>query len=137
MANPVNQTNTTIPKEIYDILLEIKQRKGCTFDEVLDQLCELEFQNDYPILTQEYNLFYGTNPFTFVVEFREDDMTIKYKTRANEMTTDISEWGVPNKVQKEFHAFISEEHSRCILEHITPGLIFNNFEIYKAGRLWL
>ena len=91
MPNPANQTNTTIPEEIYNILKEIKEKKQCTFDEVLNQLCELDFQYNYIEKTQDYDLYYNDNIFSFRIVFKKEDILFIYKTPTGDESYSISE----------------------------------------------
>lgn len=130
MPNPVNQTNTTIPLETYNILKEIKEKKGCTFDEILDQLCELDFKYNYIEKIKEYDLYYKDTIFSFKITFKKENMVFEYKTRANGYSQSISEWGLPDKLRKEFYTFIKEPYARCMLENLPLGLVFKDFDIY-------
>lgn len=130
MANPTNQTNTTIPIETYNILKEIKEKKDCTFDEILDQLCELDFQYNYIQKEQDYELYCYDKLFPFTVTFKKENIDITYHTLTGESKR-ISEWGVPDNVRKEFYTFIKEPYARSMLENIPVGLLFKTFDIYK------
>ena len=133
MVNPTNQTNTTIPIDIYNILKQIKEKQNCTFDDVLDQLCELEFKYNYIERVQSYELYYNDIGFQFEITFKKENMVIMYKTPSKTVSAKISEWGVPDDIRKEFYTFITEEYARCILENMPIGLIFKKFDIYKLS----
>lgn len=138
MANPTNQTNTTIPIETYNILKEIKEKKGCTFDELLDQLCELEFQYNYVQQEQDFELYcrdehnYLDKIFYFKIVFKKNNMDFIYKTPTGKKSKKISEWGLPDNVRKEFFTFIKEPCARCIFENLPLGLVFEEFDVYKS-----
>ena len=133
MPNPANQTNTTIPEEIYNILKEIKEKKQCTFDEVLNQLCELDFQYNYIEKTQDYDLYYNDNIFSFRIVFKKEDILFIYKTPTGDESYSISEWVLPDNVRKNFYTFIKEDYARSLLENMPLGLVFKDFDIYKVG----
>ena len=130
MANPTNSTNTTIPSEVYDILKQIKDKKGLTFSEILDQLCELEFQNNYVQDIVTYELFYQDEVFRFEITFKKNDFTIKYIT-SDGKTTSINRWGLDKKIVNEFYEFINEDCARCMFQNMPVGLMFKEFDIYK------
>ena len=131
MPNPTNQTNTTIPEETYELLKHIRDKQGCTFDEVLDQLCELDFQHNYVERECEYDLYYRDVVFPFKVTFKKENMVLEYITPINEKSSSISEWGLPDEVRREFYTFIKEDYARCMLENMDVGLVFKDFDIYK------
>ena len=133
MVNPANQTNTTVPLETYNILKQIKEKQNCTFDEVLDQLCELEFKYNYVEKVQKYELYYNDVVFPFEITFKKENMVIMYETPLRKSSAKISEWGVPDDIRKEFYTFINEEYARCILENMPVGLMFKKFDIYKIS----
>lgn len=135
MPNPINQTNTTIPLETYNILKEIKEKKDCTFDEILNQLCELDFQHNYIQKVQNYDLYYQDSIFSFIVTFKKENMDLTYVTPTGSKSKSISEWGVPDKVRKDFYTFIKEPFARCILENLPLGLVFKDFDIYKETSI--
>ena len=133
MVNPANQTNTTVPLETYNILKQIKEKQNCTFDEVLDQLCELEFKYNYVEKVQKYELYYNDVVFPFEITFKKENMVIMYETPLRKSSAKISEWGVSDDIRKEFYTFINEEYARCILENMPVGLMFKKFDIYKIS----
>lgn len=134
MANPTNQTNTTIPEETYNILKEIKEKKGCTFDELLDQLCELDFKYNYIEKVQYYDLYYKDSVFSFTITFKKENMVFTYETLYGKYTNSISEWGLYDNIRKEFFTFIKEPFARCMFENMPAGLLFKDFYICKSPR---
>ena len=130
MANPINQTNTTVPIETYNLLKEIKEKQGCTFDEVLNQLCEMEFQNNYVQQIINYELYYQDEVFPFRIIFKKDSFTIEYLTN-NGYVTQINKWGLDKKIVSIFFEFIKEECARCVFLNMPLGLMFQEFDVYK------
>lgn len=133
MVNPTNQTNTTIPEETYNILKHIKEKQKCTFDEVLDQLCNLDIQYNYIERVQEYDLCYNDEVHSFKVTFKKENMVFDYITKEKKLTSSISEWGIKDNIRKQFYTFIKEDYARCMLENIDVGLLFKDFDIYKVN----
>ena len=133
MANPTNQTNTTVPESTYLLLKEIKEKKGWTFDKVLDELCDLDSKYNYIEHNQKYELVYNDTIFHFEVIFKKQNILIKYITSYGKMTSKISEWGVPDTVRKKFYEFIHEDHCRTFLEYMPKTIIFDDFEISKIN----
>ena len=132
MANPTNSTNTTVPIETYNTLKKIKEKTGMTFSEILDQLCELEFQNNYVQQTSSYELLYHDKVYPFEIIFKKNDFIINYITPSGK-TSHINKWGLDKKVTAEFFEFINEECARCVFQNIPFGLMFRDFDIYKLG----
>lgn len=130
MANPINQTNTTVPIETYNMLRKIKEKQGCTFDDVLDQLCELEFQNNYVQQIINYELYYNDMVYPFRIIFKKDSFTIEYSTNDG-YTTQISKWGLDKRITALFFEFIKEECARCVFLNMPVGLMFQDFDVYK------
>ena len=78
MANPLNSTNLTLDEEDYNRLKQIKLLNGWTFNETLDKLCELEFQNNYIMKICEYSLVTEQESRLFRVTFKKDNMVVEY-----------------------------------------------------------
>lgn len=131
MANPINTTNLTLTEDVYYRLKHLKEVKGWSFTETLDRLCELEFQNNYIEKIIEYSLITENSSRLFKVTFRKDNMYFEYYAPDNGYTTQISKWGLDNKVLKLFYEFIKEDYARCLLEYIPISIEFEDFIIQK------
>ncbi|MBQ3407954.1 MAG: hypothetical protein IJH12_01965 [Clostridia bacterium] len=132
MPNPINQTNTTVPIKTYNILKQIKEKQNCTFDEVLEQLIELELKNNYVTKTIDYELVYNGEVFQFQINFKKDSFIIKYLID-DKFTTRINDWGLDKRITSIFYEFINENCARCIFLNMPFGLIFEEFDIYKIN----
>ena len=53
MANSINNVQVSLHNHTYDRLLQLKQKKGCTFDELVNELIEYALPIHSPQL--EYN----------------------------------------------------------------------------------
>lgn len=132
MVNPTNQTNTTVPIETYNMLKKIKEKYNLTFDDVLDQMCELEFQHNYVQQIQNYELYYNDNIYPFRIIFKKDSFTVEYKTMNGDYIAQINKWGLDKKIVSVFFEFIKEECARCVFLNVPVGLMFKEFDVYKV-----
>lgn len=130
MANAPNTTNITLSEDTYNRLKILKEKHNLTFTEMVDWLCELEFQHNYVSRVQDYELVYQDKIFQFRITFKKNNIVFEYFTE-NSITTKINEWGLPNRLTSQFIEFINEGCSRCIFENMPIGLIFKEFDIYK------
>lgn len=131
MANPTNQTNTTVPIETYEVLKKIKQKHNCTFDDVLDQMCEMELQRNYVQQVIDYELYYSDKIYPFRITFKKDSFLIDFFNE-NGRTTQINKWGLDKKIVSAFFEFIKEDCARCIFLNMPLGIMFKDFDIYKV-----
>ena len=130
MPTPLNQATTSVQEEVYMTLKKIKEKQGCTFNDVIEQLCEMEFKNNYTIRTEEFELIYRGRIYPFTATFKKNNFTVKY-FKEDSYTTNIKEWGLDEKVVSEFYEFLHDDCARCMLSNMPFGLMFDEFDIYK------
>lgn len=70
MANPINNVQVALHNHTYDKLLQLKQKKGYTFDELVNELIEYDMQTNYITRVQEYCLVTPNKETFFKVTFK-------------------------------------------------------------------
>ena len=130
MPNPMNSTNLTLSTESYNRLKRVKEANNWSFNQTLDKLCELEFQNNYIEKISEFVLITPTTSRLFRVTFKKENMVIEYYTPEG-YTDKIKEWELDKKITNKFFEFIREDYARCMLEHLPVSLEFKGFIIQK------
>ena len=132
MANPLNTTNLTVSEETYNRLKKIKEKKDWTYNQVIDNLCELELQYNYIEQIINYELLAFDKIYPFRITFKKDNMIIEYGT-PNGYSLKISDWNIKKSIRNTFFEFIKEECARCIFLNMPMGIMFEEFDIYKIG----
>ena len=113
MSNPVNTTNLSVSEELYTRLNEIKSRKNWTFDELIGNLCELEFKNNYIEKINEYEYITEHSNAIFRTTFKKNSFVIEYLT-SDGFSLKINDWNIPNSDKQVFLRFINQDFTRCI-----------------------
>ena len=133
MVNPPTTTNLTVTPEIYARLKKIKEQNNWSFNETINQLCELEFKNNYIQKTIEYVLITEHTSRLFKITFKKENMFIEYYNPKTGYDIKIKNWELDKKIATEFFEFIKEDYARCMLENIPISIEFKNFIIQKIG----
>ena len=131
MPNPLNSTNLTLSEDTYNRLQNLKTKKGWTYNQTIDKLCEMEFKNNYIETVREYSLITETDLRIFKVTFKKESMLIEYYNPETGYDLKISNWGLDKKLTNQFFEFVNEEYARCMLEHLPVSIEFENFIIQR------
>lgn len=131
MPFPMNSINVTMQEELYNRLKKIKEVNNWTFNETIDNLCELEFKNNYITHVQEYMVITEKTERLFKVTFKKENMFIEYYIPQKGFSLKINEWGLDRRVINKFNKFIREDYARCMLEHLPLSIEFEDFIIQK------
>ena len=131
MPNPPNMTNLSVNKELYSRLEKLKLIKECSFNQLIDDLCELEFENNYIINVIEYSLITEHTSRLFRITFKKENMVIEYYHPKHGYNNKIDNWELDKKTTDKFYEFIREDYARCLLEHIPVSIEFKDFIISK------
>ena len=130
MANPINNVQVALHNHTYDKLLQLKQKKGYTFDELVNELIEYDMQTNYITRVQEYCLVTPNKETFFKATFKKESMIfeffdgIKYGINIKDLDVDM-------KTIKVFSEFLHEDYARVMLENVDVALVFEDFVIEK------
>ena len=130
MANSINNVQVALHNHTYDRLLQLKQKKDYTFDELVNELIECDMQTNYITRVQEYCLVTPDKETFFKVTFKKESMVfeffdgIKYSNNIKELDVDI-------RTIKVFNEFIHKDYARVMLENVDVALVFEDFVIEK------
>lgn len=131
MANPINNVQVALHNNTYDRLLQLKQKKGCTFDELVNELIEYDMQTNYITRVQEYCLVTPDKETFFKVTFKKESMIFEFfdgiKYRNNIKYLDV----VDEKTIIAFNEFLHKDYARVMLENVDVALVFEDFVIEK------
>jgi hypothetical protein len=130
MANPLNSTNLTLSIDTYNRLKRIKEHNNWSFNQTLDKLCELEFQNNYVETIKEYVLITANTSRLFRVTFKKENIIVEYYT-PDGYSNKIKDWNLDKRTTNKFFEFIREDYARCMLENLPIALEFKDFIIQK------
>ena len=130
MANPINNVQVALHNHTYDKLLQLKQKKGYTFDELVNELIEYDMQTNYITRVQEYCLVTPNKETFFKATFKKESMIfeffdgIKYGINIKDLDVDM-------KTIKVFSEFLHKDYARVMLENVDVALVFEDFVIEK------
>ena len=133
MANSINNVQVALHNHTYDRLLQLKQKKGCTFDELVNELIEYDMQTNYITRVQEYCLVTPDKETFFKVTFKKESMIfeffngIKYNNNIKYLDVDV-------KTIKVLNEFIHKDYARVMLENVDVALVFEDFVIEKIRQ---
>lgn len=131
MVNPLNSSNLTLDSETYYRLKNLKTTHGWTFNQAIDKLCEMEFQNNYIEQVVEYSLITHDTSRLFRVTFKKENIIIEYYNNKRGYNKKIDNWELNKKVAKSFFEFINSEYARCMLENLPVSIEFKDFIIQR------
>ena len=130
MANPINNVQVALHNHTYDKLLQLKQKKGYTFDELVNELIEYDMQTNYITRVQEYCLVTPNKETFFKATFKKESMIfeffdgIKYGINIKDLDVDM-------KTIIAFNEFLHKDYARVMLENVDVALVFEDFVIEK------
>lgn len=133
MANPINNVQVALHNHTYDKLLQLKQKKGYTFDELVNELIEYDMQTNYITRVQEYCLVTPNKETFFKATFKKESMIfeffdgIKYCNNIRDLDVDM-------KTIIAFNEFLHKDYARVMLENVDVALVFEDFVIEKIRQ---
>ena len=133
MANPINNVQVALHNHTYDKLLQLKQKKGYTFDELVNELIEYDMQTNYITRVQEYCLVTPDKETFFKVTFKKESMIFEYFDGIK-YCNDIRKLDVDLKTIIAFNEFIHKDYARVMLENVDVALVFEDFVIEKIRQ---
>ena len=133
MANSINNVQVALHNHTYDRLLQLKQKKGYTFDELVNELIEYDMQTNYITRVQEYCLVTSNKETFFKVTFKKESMIFEYFDGIK-YCNDIRKLDVDMKTIIAFNEFIHKDYARVMLENVDVALVFEDFVIEKIRQ---
>lgn len=133
MANPINNVQVALHNHTYDKLLQLKQKKGYTFDELVNELIEYDMQTNYITRVQEYCLVTPDKETFFKVTFKKESMIFEF-FNGIKYSNDIRDLDVGIMTIKVFNEFIHKDYARVMLENVDVALVFEDFVIEKIRQ---
>lgn len=133
MANPINNVQVALHNHTYDKLLQLKQKKGYTFDELVNELIEYDMQTNYITRVQEYCLVTPNKETFFKATFKKESIVfeffdgIKYCNNIRDLDVDM-------KTIIAFNEFLHKDYARVMLENVDVALVFEDFVIEKIRQ---
>ena len=130
MANPINNVQVALHNNTYDKLLQLKQKKGYTFDELVNELIEYDMQTNYITRVQEYCLVTPDKETFFKAKIKKESIVfeffdgIKYCNNIRDLDVDM-------KTIIAFNEFLHKDYARVMLENVDVALVFEDFVIEK------
>ena len=130
MASSINNAHVALHNHTYDKLLQLKQKKGCTFDELVNELIEYDMQTNYITRVQEYCLVTPNKETFFKTTFKKESIVfeffdgIKYCNNIRDLDVDM-------KTIIAFNEFLHKDYARVMLENVDVALVFEDFVIEK------
>ena len=130
MANPINNVQVALHNHTYDKLLQLKQKKGYTFDELVNELIEYDMQTNYITRVQEYCLVTPNKETFFKATFKKESMIFEFFDGIK-YCNDIKKLDVDMKTIIAFNEFLHKDYARVMLENVDVALVFEYFVIEK------
>lgn len=130
MANSINSVQVALHNHTYDRLLQLKQKKGYTFDELVNELIEYDMQTNYITRVQEYCLVTPDKETFFKATFKKESMIFEFFDGIK-YSNDIRKLDVDIMTIKVFNEFIHKDYARVMLENVDVALVFEDFVIEK------
>ena len=130
MASSINNVHVALHNHTYDRLLQLKQKKGCTFDELVKELIEYDMQTNYITRVQEYCLVTPNKETFFKVTFKKESMIFEFFDGIK-YCNDIRKLDVDLNTIKVFNEFLHKDYARVMLENVDVALVFEDFVIEK------
>ena len=133
MANIINNVQVALHNHTYNKLLQLKQKKGYTFDELVNELIEYDMQTNYITRVQEYCLVTPNKETFFKATFKKESIVfeffdgIKYCNNIRKLDVDM-------KTIIAFNEFIHKDYARVMLENVDVALVFEDFVIEKIRQ---
>ena len=133
MANPINNVQVALHNHTYDKLLQLKQKKGYTFDELVNELIEYDMQTNYITRVQEYCLVTPNKETFFKATFKKESIVFEYFDGIK-YSNNIKELDVDMKTIIAFNEFLHKDYARVMLENVDVALVFEDFVIEKIRQ---
>ena len=130
MANPINNVQVALHNHTYDKLLQLKQKKGYTFDELVNELIEYDMQTNYITRVQEYCLVTPNKETFFKATFKKESIVFEFFDGIK-YCNDIRKLDVDMKTIIAFNDFLHKDYARVMLENVDVALVFEDFVIEK------
>ena len=130
MANPINNVQVALHNHTYDKLLQLKQKKGYTFDELVNELIEYDMQTNYITRVQEYCLVTPNKETFFKATFKKESIIFEYFDGIK-YCNNIRDLDVDMKTIIAFNEFLHKDYARVMLENVDVALVFEDFVIEK------
>ena len=130
MTNPINNVQVALHNHTYDKLLQLKQKKGYTFDELVNELIEYDMQTNYITRVQEYCLVTPNKETFFKATFKKESIVFEFFDGIK-YCNDIRKLDVDMKTIIAFNEFLHKDYARVMLENVDVALVFEDFVIEK------
>ena len=133
MASSINNVQVALHNHTYDRLLQLKQKKGYTFNELVNELIEYDMQTNYITRVQEYCLVTPNKETFFKATFKKESIVfeffdgIKYCNNIRDLDVDM-------KTIIAFNEFLHKDYARVMLENVDVALVFEDFVIEKIRQ---
>ena len=133
MANPINNVQVALHNHTYDKLLQLKQKKGYTFDELVNELIEYDMQTNYITRVQEYCLVTPNKETFFKATFKKESIVFEFFDGIK-YCNNIRDLDVDEKTIIAFNEFLHKDYARIMLENVDVALVFEDFVIEKIRQ---
>ena len=133
MANPINNAHVALHNHTYDKLLQLKQKKGYTFDELVNELIEYDMQTNYITRVQEYCLVTPNKETFFKATFKKESIVFEFFDGIK-YCNNIRDLDVDEKTIIRFNEFLHKDYARVMLENVDVALVFEDFVIEKIRQ---
>ena len=130
MASSINNAHVALHNHTYDKLLQLKQKKGYTFDELVNELIEYDMQTNYITRVQEYCLVTPDKETFFKATFKKESMIFEFFDGIK-YCNNIRDLDVDEKTIIRFNDFLHKDYARVMLENVDVALVFEDFVIEK------
>ena len=133
MANPINNVQVALHNHTYDKLLQLKQKKSYTFDELVNELIEYDMQTNYITRVQEYCLVTPNKETFFKAKIKKESIIFEYFDGIK-YCNNIRDLDVDEKTIIRFNEFLHKDYARVMLENVDVALVFEDFVIEKIRQ---
>ena len=133
MPNPINNVQVALHNHTYDKLLQLKQKKGYTFDELVNELIEYDMQTNYITRVQEYCLVTPNKETFFKATFKKESIVFEFFD-GTKYCNNIRDLDVDMKTIIAFNEFLHKDYARVMLENVDVALVFEDFVIEKIRQ---
>ena len=130
MTSSINNAHVALHNHTYDRLLQLRQKKGCTFDELVNELIEYDMQTNYITRVQEYCLVTPDKETFFKATFKKESIVFEFFDGIK-YCNNIRDLDVDEKTIIRFNDFLHKDYARVMLENVDVALVFEDFVIEK------
>ena len=128
MASSINNAHVALHNHTYDRLLQLKQKKGCTFDELVNELIEYDMQTNYITRVQEYCLVTPDKETFFKATFKKESIVFEFFDGIK-YCNNIRDIDVDEKTIIRFNDFFFFFYARVMFENVDVAFVFEDFVI--------